>query len=247
MISQHIHMHVPVYIHTHLGSRTKIYMRTRLHIYLFSWSGIHLQALQAALSEVEVFLKNPHEVTPKVVLLSFRVTLIANLLKFPFFEALFAMVTAQIASPLLGGALSGAIFATVTLPLSNLLYRRSMKLQVLWSKLYEAYLPTLLRDVAYGILRSYATPYAIALCGARSATPAVVFAAVFLACLGSSPFNQWRSFLLQHHSEKQPIQVYFKPGNYVGLAFGAAFRQGVSVGLGYLWTPAVLSLLARGR
>jgi len=205
-------------------------------------AGMVAATIQATLSEVEVFFKNSHDITLKVVLLSFQATLIANFLKFPFFEAIFAATTTQ-ASPFVGGMLAGGIFATVTLPISNFLYRRSMKLPVRWSKLYEAYLPTLLRDMTYGILRSYLSPTL-----AVDVRPSVLFAVVFLACLGSSPFNQWRSFLLQHHSEKQPLRVYFKPKNYIGISLWAALRQGMSVGLGYVLAPALMScLLSRGR
>ncbi|CAE7504971.1 CAC [Symbiodinium necroappetens] len=204
-------------------------------------AGMVAATIQATLSEVEVFFKNSHDITLKVVLLSFRATLIANLLKFPFFEAIFAAATTQ-ASPFAGGMLAGGIFATVTLPISNLLYRRSMKLPVRWSKLYEAYLPTLLRDMTYGILRSYLSPPL-----AVDVRPSVLFVIVFLACMGSSPFNQWRSFLLQHHSEKQPLMVYFKPKNYIGISVWAALRQGMSVGLGYVLAPALVRcLLSRG-
>ncbi|CAE7724647.1 rsmF [Symbiodinium pilosum] len=148
-------------------------------------AGMVSATVQATLTETEVVFKNSHEVNPKVVLLSFRAALIANLLKFPFFEVLFASLTAQAASPLFGGMLAGAIFATVTLPMSNFLYRWSMKLPVRWGKLYEAYLPTLLRDVAYGLIRSYVTPYAMSLNSAHALDPKVVVAAVFLACLGT--------------------------------------------------------------
>ena len=64
----------------------------------------------------------------------FKTTLATNFLKFPFFEAINA-----------------------TLPVTNYRYRKSMQLEVNWANIYEAYLPTVIRDIAYGIVRNYST------------------------------------------------------------------------------------------
>jgi len=207
-------------------------------------AGIVAATVQAALSEAEVMkhMRAMKETKLSLVLQSFGVALLTNLVKFPFFEAVYALVVARVASPLMAGALAGFLFTTATLPITNYWYRKSLNLDVKWEKLYEAYLPTLLRDVAYGILRSYATLWITGLRG--HASPAMLFLVVFMACLGSSPFNQWRTFLLQHHTSNQPIQEYFKPVNYAVCASWGALRQALSVGLGYWWAPAMGSFLS---
>ena len=81
-------------------------------------------------------------------------TLPTNLIKFPFYEVI-NMMLGQVALPETGrGAITGAVFTTMTLPLGNYRFYKSMNLPINFSTLYKAYLPTLVRDVLYGVVRS---------------------------------------------------------------------------------------------
>merc|ERR1719359_833739 len=55
----------------------------------------------------------------------------------------------------LRGTVTGVIFTSATLPITNFRFRQSMNLPIGgFSGLYQAYLPTVGRDVVYGIARN---------------------------------------------------------------------------------------------
>ena len=90
------------------------------------------------------------DVSPAMMIDFFKTTLATNFLKFPFFEAINAFCAALPIPPTVRGFFTGFIFTTATLPVTNYRYRKSMQLEVNWANIYEAYLPTVIRDIAYG-------------------------------------------------------------------------------------------------
>lgn len=78
-------------------------------------------------------------------------------------------------------------------------YIKSLQLKVKFKKLYQAYFPTLLRDLIYGITRHFMT--------LKLATPGIklslgeegarIFISIMVACLASAPGNELRAYRLQ--------------------------------------------------
>merc|ERR1712232_1346703 len=107
-----------------------------------------------------------------------------------------------------------------------------------FSNLYEAYVPTVIRDIAYGIIRNYST---LALLAWKSnwtiQDPQVLFIVVILGCLGSAPFNEWRGYLLQSKGQKIAFNEFFKPSNFIRSTSLGAIKQGLALAVGYWCAP----------
>merc|ERR1711879_584264 len=174
------------------------------------------------------------DVSPAMMLDFFKTTLTTNFLKFPFFEAINAFCAALPISPSVRGVFTGFVFTTATLPVTNYRYRKSMQLEVNWGNIYEAYFPTVIRDIVYGIVRNYCTIWTLAACPQWAATsPQVLFIVVILGCLGSAPFNEWRGFLLQSKGQELTFKEFFKPSNFVRSTALGALKQGLALAVGY--------------
>jgi len=175
----------------------------------------------------------------------FKTTLPTNFLKFPFFEAINAFCAALPISPSTRGIFTGFVFTTATLPVTNYRYRKSMQLEVNWGNIYEAYFPTVIRDIVYGICRNYCTIWTLAAFpGWKAVDPQVLFIVVILGCLGSAPFNEWRGFLLQSKGQELTFKEFFKPSNFVRSTAlgvvngpGGATKQGLALAFGYWCAP----------
>jgi len=180
------------------------------------------------------------DVSPAMMLDFFKTTLATNFLKFPFFEAINAFCAALPIHPSVRGFVTGFVFTTATLPVTNYRYRKSMQLEVDWSNIYEAYLPTVIRDIAYGIVRNYSTLF---LASVRpewpTYSPQVLFIVVIVGCLGSAPFNEWRGFLLQSKGQELSFNDFFKPANFVRSTGLGAIKQGLALAVGYWCAPPV--------
>merc|ERR1711972_1268982 len=161
-----------------------------------------------------------NDVSPKMMLNYFKTTLTTNFLKFPFFEAINAFCAALPLNPSIRGIFTGFVFTTATLPVTNFRYRKSMELPVNWGNIYEAYFPTVIRDIVYGIVRNYCTIWTLALAPSwKIQDPQVLFIVVILGCFGSAPFNEWRGFLLQSKGQE------------------LTFKQGLALAVGYWCAP----------
>merc|ERR1711972_950510 len=126
------------------------------------------------------------DVSPAMMLNYFKTTLTTNFLKFPFFEAINAFCAALPLNPSIRGVFTGFVFTTATLPVTNFRYRKSMELPVNWGNIYEAYFPTVIRDIVYGIARNYCTIGLLALNPSWTIqAPQLLFIVVILGCLGS--------------------------------------------------------------
>merc|ERR1712107_144295 len=155
-----------------------------------------------------------NDVSPKLMLNYLKTTLTTNFLKFPFFEAINAFCAALPLNPSIRGIFTGFVFTTATLPVTNFRYRKSMELPVNWSNIYEAYFPTVIRDIVYGIVRNYCTLWTLALAPSwKAADPQVLFIVVILGCFGSAPFNEWRGFLLQSKGQDLTFKEFFNLSN----------------------------------
>merc|ERR1711963_1117379 len=94
------------------------------------------------------------------------------------------------------------------------------ELPVNWSNIYEAYFPTVIRDIVYGIVRNYCTIWTLALAPSwKIQDPQVLFIVVILGCFGSAPFNEWRGFLLQSKGQE------------------LTFKEGLALAVGYWCAP----------
>merc|ERR550525_2067861 len=105
--------------------------------------------------------------------------------------------------------------------------------------LYQAYIPTVTRDIVYGWARGFCGSKIMAAMEPETAL-AKAFAfglTIFLACVISSPGNEWRGYTLQPKERKLPFKEYFKPVNYVRSTGVGAIIMGVALMIGQLVTP----------
>mmetsp|Transcript_4202 Transcript_4202/g.8481 ORF Transcript_4202/g.8481 Transcript_4202/m.8481 type:complete len:402 (-) Transcript_4202:140-1345(-) len=191
------------------------------------------------------------EMSPKMILSFFSTTMSTNLLKFPLFEAvsMFLSLLPNM-SNVVRGLIVGFIFTTATLPITNFRYRMSIQTPVAEAMnpklLYQAYLPTVVRDMIYAIGRNLLTVLLLAkFSGLAPASPALMFPVVIGACVLSAPLNEVRGFLLQSGDKKLSFQEFFKPVNFIRSTSLGALNMGVSVATGYYLTPIVGRFIAR--
>jgi len=174
------------------------------------------------------------DVSPAQMLNFFKTTLTTNFLKFPFFEVITAFCLCLPIPPAVRGIVTGFVFSTITLPVTNFRYRKSMELPVEWNNIYEAYLPTVIRDMAYAVARNYMTVWTIkAYPSLTGGSPALLFPVVIGACLFSAPFNEWRGYLLQSKGKKLSFEEFFKPSNFIRSTSLGAVKQGVALAIAF--------------
>jgi len=193
------------------------------------------------------------EITPAMIGTFFATTISTNLLKFPLFEAVsMFMRYVPNCNNLVKGLVVGFVFTTSTLPITNFRYRMSIQTPVAEAMkpgvLYQAYLPTVLRDMVYAIAR-YALTAAILLRYTQLSpnSPAMLFSVVLGGCIISAPFNELRGFLLQSAGKKMTFSEFFKPVNFVRSTSLGALNQAIAVATGYWLTPIVASYAKRAH
>jgi len=178
-----------------------------------------------------------------------KTTLSTNFIKFPFFEATNVIMSGvEGMNPTMRGSVTGAVFCTTTLPITNYRFRKSMGLQITASNLYQAYLPTVLRDILYGIVRNKVMAAMVGLSPQRAGTNfgrfVNMFVTVIAACVLSAPGNELRGYCLQSPDRFLPFQEFFKPEKFVRSTSVGALIMAVSLGVGTLATPQVEKLFA---
>jgi len=185
------------------------------------------------------------EMTPQLILSFFATTISTNLLKFPLFEAvsMFLSLLPNM-SNVTRGLIAGFIFTTATLPITNFRYRMSiqtpMEEALKPSNLYQAYLPTVVRDMAYASGRNLLSALMLmSFAGMNPASPQMMFPVVIGACVLSAPFNEVRGFLLQSGEQKLKFSEFFKPASFARSTTLGAINMGISVSVGYFLTPIV--------
>lgn len=186
------------------------------------------------------------EMEAKKILDYIKVTMATNFIKFPFFEATNVIMGSIDIPPAARGTVLGAVFCTTTLPITNYRFRKSMNMPIDLGSLYQAYLPTVLRDILYGVVRNKVTGYMVALDPKFANTNAGrfrnMFVTVICACVLSAPGNELRGYVLQPPAKRQSFGKFFQPEKFIRSTSVGALIMGVSLGFGTLATPQVEKL-----
>lgn len=143
-------------------------------------------------------------------------------------------------SPTARGAVTGAVFCTLTLPITNYRFRKSLNLPIELPLLYQAYLPTVMRDIVYGMVRTLATEKIKTmypdLANTTTGKFILTFLAVLASCVISAPFNELRAFTLQDPTKKKTVQEFFQPEKFVrSTSIGGAIMS-FAMGVGAIAT-----------
>lgn len=176
-----------------------------------------------------------------------RTTIITNFIKFPFFEATNVIMSGVDIAPALRGAATGAVFCTTTLPITNYRFRKSMGLEIPGlGALYQAYLPTVLRDILYGIVRNKVMAYMVGLNPSAAGTNLNrfinMFVTVIFASVLSAPGNELRGYFLQPPNKRQNFFDFFQVSKFVRSTTVGALIMSISLSIGALATPQVEKL-----
>uniref|UniRef100_A0A7S3PI18 ADP,ATP carrier protein n=1 Tax=Aplanochytrium stocchinoi TaxID=215587 RepID=A0A7S3PI18_9STRA len=170
----------------------------------------------------------------------FNTVVATNFIKFPFFEVI-NMALENVELPGTGrGAILGAIFTTATLPITNYRYCKSVGAPVDFGSLYKAYLPTVLRDIVYGICRNSVMSALIAqnpdLPKTAKGRFTLMFMTVMASCLISAPGNEVRGYYLQNPKNRLPVREFFKPYRFIRSTAVGALIMSTALGVGTLVT-----------
>merc|ERR1719437_21192 len=85
----------------------------------------------------------------------FLTTFPTNMLKFPVFEVINMVLSFTSLSGSTRGIVNGWLFCTIMLPVTNYRFRKSMGWEINPALLYQAYIPTVARDIVYGWARGF--------------------------------------------------------------------------------------------
>merc|ERR1719210_1028822 len=91
-----------------------------------------------------------NEITFKLVSNFFLTTFPTNMMKFPVFEVINMALSFTSLSGSVRGVVNGFLFCSLMLPVTNYRFRKSMNWEISLGDLYQAYLPTVGRDIVYG-------------------------------------------------------------------------------------------------
>jgi len=190
------------------------------------------------------------EHTPDKISKFFATTISTNLIKFPFFEAVNVIVNNMSMPPEVRGTVTGMIFTTATLPITNYRFRKSMNLPIDgFGQLYQAYLPTVGRDVVYGVCRNKVMAALLASNPDVMKTPKGRFAAMFLtvivSCVVSAPGNELRGYWLQPKDRAKPFFEFFDPVKTIRSTTIGGLIMSTSLATGAYCTPYVEELFAK--
>jgi len=164
----------------------------------------------------------------------FGTTFPTNMLKFPVFEVINIMLSFTSLSGGVRGMINGFLFCTLMLPVTNYRFRKSMNWEITPAALYQAYVPTVARDIVYGWARGFVGS---SISGVALPKEILFGITVFAACILSSPGNEWRGYTLQPADKKLSFAEYFKPVNYARSTGIGATIMGVALGSGMFVTP----------
>jgi hypothetical protein len=174
----------------------------------------------------------------------FNTTIMTNFIKFPFFEVVNAIMNTLSLPASVRGTVTGIIFTSATLPITNYRFRKSMNLPIdNFSVLYQAYLPTVGRDVVYGICRNKMAGWLTAMDPKIMSTSAGRFKAMFtmalFACVVSAPGNEIRGYVLQPKGKEKPFLEFFDPVKTVRSTTIGGLIMSMSLATGAYCTPFV--------
>merc|ERR1712107_237479 len=148
------------------------------------------------------------------------------------------------------GTVTGIIFTSATLPITNYRFRKSMNLPIGGlGGLYQAFLPTVGRDVVYGVARNTMFGWLTAANKDIMKTATGRFKAMFLtvmfSCVISAPGNELRGFVLQPKGREKPFFEFFDPVKTVRSTTIGGLITSISLATGVMCTPWVEQLFAR--
>lgn len=174
----------------------------------------------------------------------FSTTISTNFIKFPFFEVVNMIVNTFPIPASIRGTATGVIFTSATLPITNYRFRMSMNLPIGGlSGLYQAYLPTVGRDVLYGIARNKMMAWMTAANPKLMASPSgraqAMFATVLFSCVVSAPGNEYRGFVLQPKGKEKPFFEFFDPVKTARSTVIGGLIMSISLAMGAWCTPYV--------
>lgn len=185
------------------------------------------------------------------VLSFLKTTMATNFIKFPFFESTNVLMSTIDIPPAARGSATGAVFCTLTLPITNYRFRKSMNLPVDFGNLYQAYLPTVLRDILYGVVRNQVMPMLVArdpkFAGTNAGRFTNTFITIIAAAVLSAPGNELRGYCLQPPSKAKPFFEFFQPEKFIRSTSVGALIMGISLSVGTLATPQVERLWVQIR
>jgi hypothetical protein len=174
----------------------------------------------------------------------FNTTIMTNFIKFPFFEIVNQIMNTLSLPAAVRGTVTGIIFTSATLPITNYRFRKSMNLPIdNLFVLYQAYLPTVGRDVVYGVARNKMAGWLMAMNPKIMSTPAGRFRAMFsmalFACVVSAPGNELRGYVLQPKGKEKPFMEFFDPVKTVRSTTIGGLIMSLSLATGAFCTPFV--------
>lgn len=182
----------------------------------------------------------------------FQTTVPTNFIKFPFFEVVNMIMNSFTVPASVRGTVTGVVFTSATLPITNYRFKKSMNLPVGGiGDLYQAYLPTVGRDVLYGIARNKMMAWMTASNPQLMATPAgrakAMFATVLFSCVVSAPGNEYRGYVLQPKDKRKPFLEFFDPVKTVRSTTIGGLIMSISLAVGAYSTPFVEAFVGRLR
>lgn len=185
------------------------------------------------------------DVSARQMVKYFRTTLATNIIKFPMYEVL-SQVTERMAIPqALKGVANGIIFTTATLPITNYRYCKSVGQPVSLSGLYKAYIPTVARDIVYGLARTQANHYIRQNFPKLNSTSngqfSCMFTSVMAGCFASAPGNEVRGYFLQPKGKRLPVKEFFQFNRFIRSTSLGALVMAVSLGSGVVLTKPLES------
>ena len=181
----------------------------------------------------------------------FQTTLPTNFIKFPLFEVLNELVKNMEIPDSMRGVVTGTIFTTATLPITNYRFCKSIGLEIsMFSPdLWKAYFPTVVRDIVYANARNYlSAEISRSFPDSQKSTSgrvASMFMTVVGACLISSPGNEWRGYVLQPAEKRKSPSEFFQLERYLRSTIIGAVVMGLSLGIATIVGPTVQDLLPK--
>jgi hypothetical protein len=184
------------------------------------------------------------------ILKFFQTTIPTNFIKFPFFEVVNMIMNSFSVPASIRGTITGAVFTSTTLPITNYRFKKSMNLPIdSLAGLYQAFLPTVGRDIVYGVARNKMMAWMLASNPSLMSTPSgrgkAMFATVLFSCVVSAPGNEFRGFVLQPKDRKKPFFEFFDPIKTARSTTIGGLIMATSLGVGAFSTPFVEALFAR--
>lgn len=180
----------------------------------------------------------------------FATTISTNLIKFPFFETVNVIVNSLTLPDEVRGTVTGMIFTSATLPITNYRFRKSMNLPIEGlGTLYQAYLPTVGRDIVYGICRNKVIAALLASNPDLMKTPkgrfVAMFCTVLMSCVISAPGNELRGYCLQPKDRAKPFFEFFDPIKTLRSTTIGGLIMSTSLATGAYCTPYVEEIFAK--